>query len=112
MPKKPNVVASFGKSARRRKLQKVKKNTKRNRELRSPRRRDWMNHDYKDGDWDVNSRVERIMPRDERERRRAERRAVRVDVGVVDDVGDDQRRHAGEHQSDTECSDRRGEMRG
>ncbi len=72
MPKKPNAVAGFEKSSRRRLLQKVKKNTKRNRAVRSPRRRDWVREAYADeGDCDVVPRLERIMPRDERERRRS-----------------------------------------
>ena len=72
MPKKPNVVAGFERSTRRRQLQKIKKNTKRNRAVRPPRRRDWLRDAHADeDDWDASPGVERIMPRDERERRRS-----------------------------------------
>ena len=67
MPSKSNVVKSFEKEARRRQLQKAKKSAKRNREARPPRRKDWLGHA---DEWDSYEAEERIMPRDERERRR------------------------------------------
>ncbi len=72
MPKRQNAVAGFEKSARRRQLQKAKRNMKRNRDVRAPRRTDWL--DLAHGDEDTLSQEhthERVMPRDERERRRA-----------------------------------------
>jgi ribosome biogenesis GTPase len=70
MPKKPNAVAGFAKSSRRRQLQKAKKNARRNRDQRPPRHKDWLQHAYHDEEeWDVSPQVERIMPRNERERR-------------------------------------------
>lgn len=71
MPKKPNAALSIQKGARRRNLQKARKNIKRNRESRPPRRRDWMEHTNADDDeWIETAAPERIMPRGERERRR------------------------------------------
>lgn len=64
------VVRGFEKSARREALQKVKKNKTRNRDER-PRRRDWQPlADDESADYGVLTH-ERIMPRDENERRRA-----------------------------------------
>jgi ribosome biogenesis GTPase len=72
MPKRRNAVAGFEKSARRRQLRKAKRNMKRNRDVRSPRRTDWLEFAYADEDTSSQEHAsERIMPRDERERRQA-----------------------------------------
>jgi ribosome biogenesis GTPase len=71
MPKRRDPVAGFEKSARRRQLQKAKRSMKRNRDARSPRRRDWLDLAHTDEDTTShNHATERIMPRDERERRK------------------------------------------
>lgn len=72
MPKRRNAVASFEKSARRRHLQKAKRSIKRNRDVRSPRRTDWLDLVHADEDTvSQDYAPERVMPRDERERRKA-----------------------------------------
>ncbi len=72
MPKRRNAVAGFEKSARRRQLQKASRSMKRNREVRSPRRTDWLDLAYADEDTvSQDPPSERVMPRDERERRKA-----------------------------------------
>jgi ribosome biogenesis GTPase len=59
------------KEARRRKLRQVRKQVRRNRDVRPPRRRDWRDHAYAgDDEWADEFAAERIMPRGERERRR------------------------------------------
>lgn len=62
VPKQPDVLRNMQKEERRRSLRRV---TKRNRQERLPRRRDWMDSLGEDHGY------ERVMPRGERERRRA-----------------------------------------
>lgn len=66
MPKNPDVSKSMAKHEQRRQLKKAKKQVKRNRDVRPPRRQNWL--DYEDADGFT--RVERVMPRGEHERRR------------------------------------------
>jgi ribosome biogenesis GTPase len=72
MPKRRDAVAGFEKSARRRQLQKAKRSMKRNRDVRSPRRTNWLDLAYADEDtMSHDYAYEPVMPRDERERRKA-----------------------------------------
>lgn len=66
MPTPEEYIRGVQKSEQRRKMQKSKKKLKRNRAPKSPRRRDWM--EYADEDVGY-AQPERVMPRDERERR-------------------------------------------
>ena len=64
MSRKPSADDIFAKDRRRRDLQKAKKTARRNREERAPRRRNWIDIDV--DEWED----ERVMPRDEHDRRR------------------------------------------
>lgn len=75
-----SIKMSFEKEPQRRQLQKAKKQLKPNRQPKPTRRRDWL-PEVTDGsdDFDFES-VERIMPRGERERRRALLTTALVDM--------------------------------
>ena len=68
MSKKISVPEQMAKQARKQQLRKAKKHTKRNRAPSAPRRNDWF--EAIDDDLDVQG-IERIMPRDESDRRKA-----------------------------------------
>jgi len=76
----------IAKEERRRKLQKASKTVRRQRDTRPPRQRDWL--EYTDDDaHDKIEAFERIMPRDERDRRRAVEQQIAKAVSErVDDI--------------------------
>ncbi len=84
MPKKKNENYARGmeREVRRRKLQKTQKAARRNRDGRAPRQRDWVH--LAQGSWDAagdDVSFERIMPRDETDRRKTIEEAMLADGG-------------------------------
>jgi ribosome biogenesis GTPase len=87
LPKKKNENYARGmeREVRRRKLQKTRKTARRNREGRAPRQRDWVQLAH--GSWDAagdDVSFERIMPRDETDRRKT------IEEAMLADGGDDE----------------------
>jgi len=72
------VIKGFEKEKRKRELGKSKKSHRGPRETRSPRRKDWLDLAYGDGDdyGEEELAFERIMPRDEGDRRKAVETAI------------------------------------
>lgn len=66
-----SIKMSFEKEPERRQIQKVKKQLKHNRQPKPTRRKDWQPADLADPDELDFEQIERVMPRGERERRRA-----------------------------------------
>ena len=63
-----SIKMTFQKEPERRQMQKVKKQLKRNRQPKPARHKDWLPGDFDESDF---AQKERVMPRGERERRRA-----------------------------------------
>ena len=77
-----NVPANFEKAIRGRRLQKALKGKRRNLEPKPPRKKDWTRESYDSWDDSNLDQRERIMPIDERDRRRSLEQAAFKDPGA------------------------------